>query len=136
MAAAIPRAPNGRMQRDRAAEVPRGAPARRVVGDEAELDCGAAATGAEHGGRPRARTVADEIETARFKHVGQVLDEVGRNTRPEARTFDKPPPQVCESRQAASLAMLSSAQSRRGETSPRPVCRASTGHGSPSPSCS
>ena len=111
-------------------------PAGCVVGDEAELDDGRTAAGAEHGCGPGAGVVSDQIEPGGGKNIGQVVDEFGGESRPEPGALDKAPPVIPKCVQAAALVTLSSAQSSNGERSPRPTCRASTGHRAPSSSCS
>ena len=111
-------------------------PTWRVVGEETELYGGAATAGAKQGGGPSVRLLADQIESSGGKHIGEILDEIGGKARAEPGAFDKAPPELGRQRQAASSARLSSAQSSRGDTSPRPTWRARTGQGSPSSSCS
>lgn len=58
------------------------------MGHETELDRGAAATGAKHGGGPRPRAVADKVDMPGFQVAGQIIDRLGGQTAPEAGTLD------------------------------------------------
>ena len=128
--------PDGRVQRHRSAEVASGPPARGVAHHQAQLYGRTAAAGTTQCRRPWHRPVTDQIEPSRVKDLGDVVDGFGGITRAESRSLDQVPPQSDQPSHAASRRRLSSAQSSRGMTSPRPTWRASMGQGSPSCSCS
>lgn len=68
--------------------MPACSPARLIPGDEAELDGSGTTARAEHGGGPRARWVANEVESSRCKNIGQVVDDLGGESGAESRPFD------------------------------------------------
>ena len=121
VATATPCPPDGGSKRDGTVEVAYGPPARLVVGKQAELYGGFTPARTEQCGRPRTGVFADKIEPLSGKDVRQVIDCEGGEPRAQPRALDEAPPESQEISHAASLARLSSAQSRSGETSPRPT---------------
>ena len=128
--------PNGGVQGDGPGEVAVDAPPRSIGRDKAQLNDRAALTRTKQCRGPGNRTIANEIDAFRFKNVRKILDGFGCESAAKTGQPNQPQPKPDQPAHAASLWMLSSAQSRRGVTSPRPTCRARRGQESPSPSCS
>ena len=111
-------------------------PSRPIILKQTQPNEGPAPAGTEQGGEPWNRVFADQIYALVFKCVGKLLDGFGRVYVPRPQQPEEPPPCPFQHIHCCLLPTLSSAHSSNGSMSPRPMCRASSRHGSPSPSCS
>ena len=81
VASTAPLAPDGRVQRNRSAEVTPRPPTRCVVRNQAEFYGGTAVAGTKKSRRPCQRRVADKVDVSGFKDIGYILDDFGGEAR-------------------------------------------------------
>ena len=128
--------PDGRFESNGSRELTPCPPSRPIVLQQTQANKGPAPARTEQGGKPWNRLFADQIYALGFKRVGKLLDGFGRVYVARPQQPDEPTPCPFQYVHCCLLPTLSSAHSSNGSMSPRPMCRASSRHGSPSPSCS